>query len=245
MLGDAGIHPRVVHTHLGIFDRKRRIVDPAERLAWPGCIAVDQEADQIEHIFLGPPQPVLKCQEIGTYILGGSRNESQQFRHTAKHLHLRRPPAGCLVLVAAQALEQGCETTGGLAHVELAQTRVAHHLGGRHRADNCVAGLPAGFDCGKNREEVVLHEQHGDHDDVGPGDVVQTCGKGLRVGRPLRCCMHGQPQAGQLTHQPRIRSRRCRCQMRIHGQNRDPDRRIPTAKLSGCSGLWHRKESRW
>ena len=240
-ISDAGLELRVVDADLRILGRQLRLERAAQRLARTARIAVDEEAHHVREVVLGAGQPVLQRQEIGAHVLRRARNEAQDLRQAAQHLHLldagRRGLA--FLRLRLQALEQRHRAAGlPLAvHVEAADSREARDITGGHADQHGVAGLAARFERRQDRQILLLHEQHGADDQIGAADVLDRARQRLRVRTPFGCRVHGQAEARHFARKLHGRALgRCR-EMVVHRHDDDAHR----GTLSGCSGLWHRR----
>jgi hypothetical protein len=239
-LADAPGHPRVVHADLGVLDGGGRLRATAQTAARAVGIAVDQEADHVVDVLLGAAQPVLQRQEVGAHVLRGARDEAQQLRDPAQHLHLLRAARGArLAAGTAQPAQQRHRAAGGAVHRESAETRELDDLAGRHRAHQRVAVVAARLQRGQHRQEVVLHEQHRRDDDVAAGDVGLAALERVGVVGPLGGSVHAQHEARQLAAQRQRRTLDGARQVGVHRHDDDVHRRA----VSDRSALWHHRES--
>jgi hypothetical protein len=145
-LADPALDARVVDADIGIFDRRTYLECAPQPDPVAAGVAVHEIADQITHVFFRTGQPVLHCQEVSADVLRRARNEAQDLRQAAQHLHL--VGAGCLRLVlgAAQFLQQRHGAGCGLRHIEAAHTCQLGHFGGRHAAHHGIARGAARFE---------------------------------------------------------------------------------------------------
>ena len=229
--GHAGRHARVVDAELGVFNRRLRLDDAAQHLARAVGIAVDQELHHVRDVRFRARQPVLQGQEIGAHVLRGARDEAQDLRQPAQHLHLLRTGGGFdarfVALgfgLATQALEHRHRPSGRRAHVELAHAGELHHLGGRHGADHRIAMVAARFQRRQHRQEMFFHEQHGGDDDVATGDVGVAAVERRLVVAELGSGMHDKFQPGHGLGQRAVGALGGAGQMAVHGHDDHPHR---------------------
>ncbi len=81
----------MIDAGLWVFGRLADLQRAAQHAPLAIGIAVDEEAHEIGDVLLGPGQPVLQGQEIGAHILGRARDEAQDLRQPAQHLHAGLP----------------------------------------------------------------------------------------------------------------------------------------------------------
>ena len=198
-LGHARCHAGMIDTELRILHRRGRLRLPTQGLARTIGIAVDQEADHVEHVFLRAAEPVLQRQEVTADILRGSRDELQHLGNPAQHLHLLFAAGGCLVLAAAtQFLEQRQRPRGRLVHIELADLGELDDFACRHGADDGIAMIAPRLECRQNRQEVIFHEEHRRDDNIALGDVLEAMLKTVGITAPFRGGMQRQIETGDL-----------------------------------------------
>jgi hypothetical protein len=234
----------VIDTHFGVFGGGQYLGFPAQPGARAVGIAVHQQLHHLHEVVLGAGQPVLQGEEVGPHVLCGARDEAQDLGQSAQHLHLLRAGGGLAFgaavavdvvafALAPHALEHRHEAAGGRAHVEFAHARELHHLGGGHGADHGVARVTPRFQRRQDRQEVVLHEQHGGDYDVAARDVVQRALQGGGVVGPFRRGVRAQGHAGQGLGQTACSALRGAGQMAVHGDQNDPHRRSAGPGFSG------------
>ena len=125
------------------------------------------------------------------------------------------------------------------AHREAAEARQPGDLGRRHAADHRVAGLAARFEGRADGADMIVHEQHGDDDDVGAEDVGLAALQRRMVLAPARRGVERQAQPRQVAAQQRLRPQ-CRArEMVIEGHHHDTD----GDGVSGRNALWHHTRS--
>ena len=215
----------MIDAGFGIFDRLADLQRAAQDAPLAIGIAVDEEAHEIGDVLLGARQPVLQRQEIGADILGRARDEAQNLRQPAQHLHLAGAAAGRLALVAAQTLEQGHRAARRAIHPEAAQARHLGDFAGRHDADHRVAGLAPRLQRRQQRQEMIFHEQHRVDHDVGGRDRLKTARERARIGGPFGCRMNAELEPGQIPLQREMRPHCGAGDMGIHGDDDDAHRR--------------------
>ena len=185
VVGKPGSQMRVVHAHFGICDGRRGALAALQSAAGSRRIAADEKAHHVEDVVLGTRQPVLQRQKVGAHILRRARDEAQELRNPPQHFHLIGARGAAVLFCAAQPAQQ-CERPALAAvHAEAAHAGQPHDLGRRHGADHGVAALAPGTQRLEQRLEVVLHEQHGDDDDIAPRDVVDAELQGSRIAAPF------------------------------------------------------------
>ncbi len=211
VLGHAVGQARMVDAGLRVFERRADREDALQRGARPGGVAVDEIAHHVGDVLVGAGEEVLQRQEIGAQVLRRAGDEAQQLGQPPQHRHLPRA-GGCALagaLLAAQLLEEGQRAAGLLAGAEAAHLGQPRDLRRRHAGHQRVAILLARGQRLHHRTEMVLHEHHGDDDDVGRGDVRpaarQRLGVALEIGggvqrerqpRGLAAQLHARPLAG-------------------------------------------------
>jgi hypothetical protein len=220
---------RVVDADLGVLQRRQHLGHAAQATPRTAGTTVDDVAHEVEHVLVGTTQEVLHGDEVRPHVLCRARDEAQQLRQPAQHLHLRGAAGGLLVLVAAQLLQQRHGAAGRLVHVEGAQARELHDLGRRHHADHRVAGLAAGAQRVDDGQEVVFQEQHADDDDVGARDVGVGAGDGRVVAGVFRRRVHAQREARELARQSPAAALGGAGHVGVHAQHHHMDRRLPRA----------------
>jgi hypothetical protein len=197
---------RVVESRLRVLQRCAGAELAAQGLALAGGVVIDEFADHAAQVFVGARQPVLQGQEVDAHVLCRAGNKAQDLRQLAQHRHLLGAGTRLrLAVLAAQALEQRDRSLRFAVHAEAAHARQLHDLRRGHGADHRVAVLAARLQGRQQRLDLVLHEQHGDHDDVAVGDVVEAALEGRRVRAPARRRVHGHMHARCLA--PDLRRR--------------------------------------
>ena len=196
------LHPRVIDAHLRVGDRQRHRHRGLEHGARTRRITADQVTHHVAEIVLRAGEPVLQRQKIGAHVLGGARNEAQHLRQAAQHFHLLRTRRGVLRLGGPQALEQRHRAALGAVHAELAEAGEAHDLGRRHRAEHGIAVVAAVVQGLQQWFEMILHEQHGGDDDVGPCNVRAAVLQRRGFAAPFVRGVNGQRQSGKFLGEP-------------------------------------------
>ena len=204
------------------------------------CVAVDQEADEIDDVILGAGQQILQSEEIGAHVLRPARDEAQDLRNAPQQRHLAGAARFLLIAAATQALQHGDDAALGAVHLELAESRELDDLAGRHAADHGVAAIAARFEPWQHRLDVVLHEQHGDDDDVGSVDVGAAAFERGAVAAPIGGGVEGEIEPWQIPLEGGARAVGRARKMIVERDDRDSHGRGP----SGCNGLSHRIASR-
>ena len=230
---------RVVEAHLGILEGRRRLDPPAQGAARTVGVAVDQEADHVHDVAVGARQPVLHGQEVGAHVLRGSRDEAQDLGDAAQHRHLLRA-RGRVPAAAAELLEARQQALLAAVHLEAAHAREAHDARCGHAADHGVALLAPGLEPGKDRLDVVFHEEHVGDDDVALGDVPAAALERLGIVAPLGGDVEAEREVGQVMRQDPTRPLDGSGQVTVQGDDDDAHGR----RISGRSGLSHRRVSR-
>ena len=238
---NASRHPWVIDAGFRVVHGRLRFDGAAQHVAWTGGIAVHEEADHVLDVLVGPGEPVLQRHEVRAHVLGRARDEAQQLRDPAQHLHLLCAAGRGIALAAAQALQQRDRPIGGLVHVEAADTREFHDFSGRHGADDRIALRAARLQGVEHGQEVFFHEQHRRDHDVAASDVGPTALERTRVRRPFRSGVQAEREAGQVTDQRCARAVHRRCQVGVHRYDDHPD----GCRVSGRSALSRHTASRW
>ena len=162
----ARCHVWVVETHFRILNRFAHFGQSAKPFARAIGVAIHQCVNKISNVLLGSSQPILHGQKIGTHILRSARNETQQARQTAQHLHLLRTfgrARGLLrafFFVAFESLEHRHDAGGGLVHLELADACELHHLCGGHAAHHRITVVASSGKYRQDRLKMILHKEH-------------------------------------------------------------------------------------
>ncbi len=222
-------HARVVDADFGVFQRNAGLERAAQLAVGAIGVAVHQKLHQVEHVLLGPGEPVLHGQEIRAHVLRGAGNETQDLGQAAQHAHLARAGGGLVVgrgvdvgaALAAQLLQEGHRPAGGRTHVELAHARELGDLGRRHQAHHGVALFAPRLQRRQHRQEVVFHEQHAHQHDVAPGDVVGAALERSGVVAPLGRRVHHQREAGHGLGQAAVGALGGAGQVAVHGDQHD------------------------
>ena len=224
--GDAALDGGMIKPDIGILHRGSGADSAGDGLAGPGGVTVHQQADHVDEVGLGAAKPILHRQEIDARVLRRARNELQQRRQAAQHLHLCLTAGGpALLRAAAQALQQSEAATGLGIHGELAEPREAHHLARRHHAEHRVAMIAPRLQRRQHRADVVLEEQHGGNDDVAALDVGEARVEQRRVLAPLVGRMNTQLKAGDVAPQDLFRRLRRMGEVAVHRHDDDAERR--------------------
>ena len=239
------VRARMVQADIRIVLRRHDRPCAAQGPARTVGVAIHQHAQQIGDVVLGAGQPVLQRQEIGTHILRRSRNEAQQRRKPAQHLHLTLPGrsvlrAALFARLAAQALQHRQRAGGFAGHAEFADPRQAHHLTGGHAAEHRIAMRLARRQGRQHGTYMVVEKQHGRHNDVGLGNVGMALRQRLIVRAPFIRRMHGQMQSGHFPAKRFLGSRERAAEVTVHRHHDHPD----GGSVSGRNALWHRITSR-
>jgi len=134
---------------------------------------------------------------------------------------------------------------GGLGHVEVAQARELDHLGGRGHADHGVALLASRLQRGQDGQEVVFHEEHAGHDDVGAGDVFNAAFDGGVVASVFGRGVQGEREARDLVFQRALCALDGTGQVRVHGDHHQPHGQLAARRqrFSAHSELWRHTAS--
>ena len=244
ILAHALLHTRMVDAYLGVLRRQRRLHPVAQAPARSAGITADQKAHHVGHVVVRTGQPVLQREEVGPDVLGGAGDETQDLGQPAQHRHLARAggAAATFGLLRFQLLQERERSLLATVHAEVAKLRKPCHLGRRHAAHQGVAAVPARAQLLDDGLDVIVHEHHGDHDDVGAGDVLPAAGQRIFVGRPLGGHVQVHGQAGQFTPEHPMGALDGARHVTVERQHDEVDRRV--SRFSGRSVLWHRTASR-
>ena len=239
-LDDAPPGGRMVEPDLRIEGRRRGLQCPREMPPLTDGIARDQQPHEARQVLLRPGQPILQGEEVVADVLGGARNEAQQARQLAQHLHLPLAARGAALLGAAQALQEADGTHRLARHRELAEAGQLHDLPGRHGAEHGVAGLAAGRQCGLDGPDVLVEEQHGGDDDVAARDGGPAPLQRRGVAAPFVGRVDGEVETRELRLQRLARPIDRAGEVAVHRHDDDAERR----RVSDRNALWHRTGSR-
>ena len=193
----------MIDADVRIVDRRGGLDGGAQRGARAGGIARHHQADEIGDVLFRTGEPVLQRHEVGAHVLCGSGNEAEQLRDAAQHLELAGAGAALDVGLAAELAKKRHGRALRRAHVEAADARQPGDLGGGHAADHGVAGVAPRLKGRQDGAGVVVHEQHGDDDDVGLGDGGARLGEACGIALPVGGGMQRQMEAGKLPAQVR------------------------------------------
>ena len=156
--------------------------------------------------------------------MGRARNEAQQLRQAAQHLHLCGATRGGLVFAAAtQFLQQGHGAAGGFAHVKLTKACQLCHFRGTGHANHRIAVHATGAQIVQDRQKVVFKKQHAAQHNVGRGNVGFAFGDERIVASVFRGRMQTPSQAWKVTLQWIIGAVERTRKVRVHGHHHQSD----------------------
>ena len=241
VLGDAWRHARVIDADIRVFDGIGCLERPAIDLARPVGVAIDEARDEGAEVLLRPRQPELQHEEVDPQILRRAGDEAQDARQLAQHRHLararaRRPAARRF---RAQFLQERHGAGVGSARHEATHAGQLRDLGRGHGHDHGVAGHAARLERRQDAPDMLVHEHHGDDDDVAPRDVGLGFRERAGILAPGGGGVERERQTRKLATQLPLDTRRGAREVIVERDEHHPDRR----RFSGRNGLWHRTTS--